>query len=138
MRELTRDQAGDLASRPKGEAAPRASQGLLAAGGIVAALGASSCCILPLVLFGVGASGAWIGNLTALAPYQPLFVAIAVAFLTFGFWRVYRQPKAACTDGSSCASPGSSRVAKIGLWTAAVLVLAAVTFPYTAPLLISL
>jgi mercuric ion transport protein len=90
------------------------------------------------VLFGLGASGAWIGNLTAMAPYQPVFVAVAVGFLTFGFWRVYRQPKAACAPGSSCARPGSSRIAKIGLWAATALVLAAVTFPYTAPLLITL
>ncbi len=43
---------------------------LVAAGGILGALAASSCCILPLVLvlFSVGISGAWIGNLTELAP----------------------------------------------------------------------
>ncbi|MBJ6128242.1 mercuric transporter MerT family protein [Microvirga splendida] len=138
MRSLTRAEARHLESRPASESAPRDSQGLLAVGGLLAALGASSCCVLPLALFGFGVGGAWIGNLTALAPYQPAFVAVAVAFLTFGFWRIYRQPKAACAPGSSCARPGSSRIAKIGLWTAAVLVLAAVTFPYTAPLLISL
>ena len=109
-------------------------QRLLAAGGILAALGASSCCILPLALFSLGASGACIGNLTALAPYQPFFVAAALGFLALGFWRVYRRPKMECVEGSSCARPGSNRMAKIGLWTAAVLVLAAVTFPYTAAL----
>jgi periplasmic mercuric ion binding protein len=31
---------------------------------------ASSCCILPLVLFGLGVSGAWIGNFTQLAPIR--------------------------------------------------------------------
>ena len=31
-------------------------------------MAASSCCTLPLVLFGLGVSGAWIGNLTQLAP----------------------------------------------------------------------
>ena len=50
-------------------------QNLVAAGGILGALAASSCCILPLVLFGLGVSGAWIGNLTWLAPYQPYFIA---------------------------------------------------------------
>jgi mercuric ion transport protein len=61
-------------------------------------------------------------------------VAAALGFLALGFWRVYRRPAAACTDGTSCARPRSSRMTKIGLWAAAVLVLAAVTFPYTAPL----
>src|SRR5258708_16920370 len=50
-------------------------QRLVAAGGILGALAASSCCIVPLILFSLGIGGAWIGNLTALAPYKPLFVA---------------------------------------------------------------
>lgn len=107
-------------------------QRLLAAGGVVAALGASSCCILPFALFSLGLSGAWIGNLTSLAPYQPLFIAAALAFLGLGFWRVYRRPSVACVEGSYCARPASNRIAKAGLWTATVLVLAAATFPYTA------
>ena len=124
---------------PRGNAVVPRSEGgqkgqkLAVVGGILAALGASSCCILPLVLFSLGVSGAWIGNLTALAPYQPFFIATAVAFLGFGFWRAYRRP-ATCSDEGSCARPGSSRVSRIGLWVAAALILAAVTFPYTAPL----
>src|SRR5262249_44543465 len=55
-------------------AGPRGPR-LMAAGGLVGALAASSCCILPLVLFSLGVSGAWIGNLTQLAPYQPFFIA---------------------------------------------------------------
>ena len=50
-------------------------QRLVAAGGILGALAASSCCIVPLILFSLGIGGAWIGNLTALAPYKPIFVA---------------------------------------------------------------
>ncbi len=116
------------------DAAQGAGNGLLAAGGIIAALGASTCCILPLVLFSLGVSGAWIGNLTALAPYQPIFFAAALAFLGFGFWRVYRKSASACADGSICSRPGSNRATKIGLWAAVVLVFGAVSFPYTAPL----
>ena len=41
-------------------------QHLIAAGGILGALAASSCCIVPLILFSLGIGGAWIGNLTAL------------------------------------------------------------------------
>lgn len=124
----------DAAGLQDHDAAPGTSNGMLAAGGIIAALGASSCCILPLVLFSLGVSGAWIGNLTALAPYQPAFFAAALAFLGFGFWRVYRRPASTCADGSACARPGSTRMTKIGLWAATGLVLAAVSFPYTAPL----
>lgn len=133
MNESVRTPPACAAGETSGETA-KAGYRLLAAGGLLAALGASSCCILPLVVFSLGVSGAWIGNLTALAPYQPIFVAAALAILAFGFWRVYRQPALACEPGSSCARPGASRNTKIGLWAAAVLVLAAVTFPYTAPL----
>ena len=72
-----------------------------AAGSILGAVAASSCCILPLVLFSLGAGGAWIGNLTALAPFQPLFVAVTLGFLGYGYWFVYRKPKAACAEGGS-------------------------------------
>jgi mercuric ion transport protein len=101
---------------------------LLAVGGILAALGAASCCVVRLVLFTLGVSGAWIGNLTALEPYQPVFAVIAVACLGYGFYLVYRKPKIACAGGSYCASPSSNLVAKIGLWTATVLVIIAPWF----------
>lgn len=107
-------------------------QKLAAAGGIAAALGAASCCVVPFTLFMLGVSGAWIGNLTALAPYQPIFAAVALGFIGYGAYLVYWKPKAACADGSYCARPASSRMAKIGLWSAGALVVIAVGFPYVA------
>lgn len=107
---------------------------LLAVGGILAAVGAASCCVVPFVLFTLGVSGAWIGNLTALEPYQPIFAVIAVACLGYGFYLVYHKPKIACAESSFCASPSSNLVAKIGLWTATVLVIIAVGFPRIAAL----
>ncbi len=106
---------------------------LLSLGGILAALGAATCCVLPFALFFAGISGAWIGNLTALKPYQPLFVALALGCLGTGFYLVYRKPKAAeCIEGSYCARPSSRRMTKIGLWAATVLIIIAVGFPYAA------
>src|SRR5260370_42366469 len=107
--------------------------GLMSLGGILAALGAASCCVVPFVLFTLGISGAWISNLTALAPYQPIFAAITIGFLGYGFYLVYRKPNAACADGSYCAKPSSGRIAKIGLWTATILVIVALGFPKLAP-----
>ena len=51
-------------------------QNAAAAGGILGAVAASSCCMLPLLLFTLGASGPWIGTLVRLAPYQPYFIAV--------------------------------------------------------------
>jgi mercuric ion transport protein len=108
----------------------------LAAGGVLGALAASACCIAPLVLLGLGITGAWIANLTALAPYQPLFVVITLAFLLAGFVLVYRKPKAACSTAGSCQRPISTRTTKIALWGATILIAAAIAFPYLAPLLL--
>lgn len=113
-------------------------QGLMAVGGLLGALVASSCCLLPLVLFGLGVSGAWIGNLTQLAPYQPLFIAATIACLGYGYWLVYRSAKVACADGEACARPLSNRLVQLGLIVATVLVVAAIGFDFLAPLLLDL
>jgi mercuric ion transport protein len=109
-------------------------QKLLAAGGVLGALAASSCCIVPLALFGLGVSGAWIGNLTRLAPYQPYFIAATGACLGGGYWLLYRSRKVACADGEVCARPVPNRVVKIGLILATVLVIGALAFDFLAPL----
>jgi len=56
-------------------------QELIAAGGVLGALLASSCCALPLTLFSLGVSGAWISTFTQLAPYRPCFFAATLALL---------------------------------------------------------
>lgn len=71
---------------------------VLAITSLLAALAASSCCILPVLLFSLGISGAWIGNLTQLAPYKPIFVVATLAFVGGGYWLVYRASKRACAD----------------------------------------
>src|SRR5216684_7159380 len=111
-------------------------QRLIAAGGILGALAASSCCILPLVLFGLGIGGAWIGNLTALAPYQPLFVAGTAGLLGYGFYLVYWKPRRACAEDTACVRPIPNRLVRLALWIATVLVIAAFAFNYVAPLLL--
>ena len=87
------------ATEPIGDASSQRSQKLAVVGGILGAIAASSCCILPLALFSLGISGAWIGNLTALAPYQPYFIAATLACLGYGYWLVYRRKNVACAGG---------------------------------------
>lgn len=106
--------------------------GVLAAGGLLGALAASTCCLLPLALFGVGVSGAWIANLTALAPYQPVFLSLALACLLAGFWLAYRRPVAACLEGEACTRPTPRRAVRVALWLATGLVAAALTVPPAA------
>ena len=109
--------------------------GWLAAGGIFGAIAASSCCILPLVLFSAGVGGAWMGNLTALSAYQPIFIGITALFLGYGFWLVYFKPKT-CAPGDACARPLPNRVVKFGLWSATLLVALALLWPLIVPLML--
>jgi len=115
----------------------RQRQSLMAAGGLLGALAASSCCILPLVLFGLGVSGAWIGNFTRLAAYQPYFLAATLAFLGYGYWLVYRSSTRACADGEACARPLSNRIVKTSLILATILVVAALGLDFIAPLFLN-
>jgi mercuric ion transport protein len=115
----------------------RRRQNLMAAGGLLGALAASSCCILPLVLFGLGVSGAWIGNFTRLAPYQPCFIAATLAFLGYGYWLVYRSSPRVCADDEACARPLPNRIVKMSLVLATVLVVVALGFDFIAPLFLN-
>lgn len=133
----------ELTATPRRDPAPAGSNAgnglglkLAAIGGMLGALAASSCCVLPLVLFSVGVSGAWIGNLTALAPYQPIFVAFTTAVLGVGFYRVYRARRA-CAEGDACARALPSRFVTAGLWLATVLIGVALAFPYLVSLFVA-
>ncbi len=107
---------------------------LAAIGSVIGAVLASSCCLAPLLLVTLGASGAWIGNLSALDPYKGYFSAITLIFLGLGFWQVFRKREIECEDGSFCATPTSGRITKSALIVATVLVIAALTIDWWAPL----
>jgi mercuric ion transport protein len=106
-------------------------RGALFAGGLAAIL-ASACCLGPLVLLTLGINGAWIGNLTALEPYRPVFIGAALVALFFAWRRIYR-PQQACKPDEVCAIPQVRVGYKVIFWTVAALVLAALAFPYVLP-----
>lgn len=106
-------------------------RGTLVAGGLAAIL-ASTCCLGPLVLIALGFSGAWIGNLTALEPYRPIFIGVALLAL-FLAWRQIFRPVAACKPGEVCAIPQVRTTYRLVFWVVVVLVLVALGFPYVAP-----
>jgi len=105
--------------------------GLIAA--ITAAVAASVCCIGPLLLVGLGISGAWISNLSAFEPYRPIFIILTFLFLGFAFYKVYRKPKIEnCEPGSYCANPKKDKINKAVLWSITVLILGMLIFPNVA------
>lgn len=106
---------------------------VLITGGFIGALLASSCCILPLLLVMLGVGGVWVGSLTALAPYQWVFLLIAIICLGAGFWQIYFVPKAACTEGAFCDRYTSSIAIKSILWIGTVLVVATIAINVLTP-----
>jgi mercuric ion transport protein len=107
-------------------------RGALLTGGLAAIL-ASTCCLGPLILVGLGFSGAWIGNLTVLEPYRPIFIGAALVAMFFAWRRIFR-PVETCKPGEVCAVPQVRRIYKLIFWVVAVLVLVALGFPYVLPL----
>ncbi len=65
--------------------------------GIMAAVGtgllASACCIVPLLLVTLGVGGAWVSSFTALEPFRPFFIGVAVVFLAWAAFREYRASR---------------------------------------------
>ncbi|AXE64129.1 mercuric transporter MerT family protein [Hyphomonas sp. NPDC076900] len=122
-----------MSDKTNGSGNDRRSSWLIA-GGVLGTFLASSCCILPLILISVGVTGAWIGQLTQLEPYKPVFMLIAAGFLAAGFWEVYFRKGKHCEDGSDCARPAPSWIKQVALWGGALIVFAALTIETWAPL----
>lgn len=106
-----------------------------AAFGIFGALAMASCCILPLVLFSLGATGVWIAQMGALYQYKWYFFAFAGGSLAYGFYKVYWRPPQNCRD-VPCARPVDQRFMKTSLWLATLIVATSLVFPYVTPYLL--
>lgn len=128
------DRVGDKSEPDSSQGPQSGAKGWFATGGLLGAVLASACCIAPLVLAVLGISGAWIGNLTALATYKPYFLGGAVLCLAGGFWQVYGRRRTECADGTTCVRPVSSRLTRSVLWVATGLVVLSATVNFWAPL----
>ena len=101
--------------------------------GVLAAIGASVCCVGPLVLLALGIGGAWIGNLTAFEPYRPLFIGLTLLFLGLAFRKLYLVPQT-CAPDTLCADPQTPKRQRLIFWSVAVLLLGLLAVPWFAPL----
>ncbi len=101
---------------------------LTVVGTVVAALGASLCCILPVAVAVFGVGSAALG--AKLEPLRPYFLVLTAAILGFAFYRAYRPEP--CEPGQACAVPANRRWQRILLWIVAAFALALTTFPYYA------
>jgi mercuric ion transport protein len=96
--------------------------------GAISALGASTCCVLPLALVSAGVGGAWIAQLRSLERFQWVFIALALAAFGYAFYRLYLRP-APCAPEAACASPKTRRNQRIAFWATLVAAKALIVFP---------
>ena len=85
------------------------------------------------MLLALGISGAWIGNLTALEPYRPIFIGLMLLFLGLAFRSLYLVPQV-CAPGTPCAEPQTSKRQRLTFWMVAVLLLGVLAVPSLASL----
>ena len=112
---------------------PISAKGTLIAG-LLAGLTASACCAGPLILLMLGISGSWIGNLSALEPYRPVFILVAIVFLGLAYRKIYRSAKVCPTD-AVCATRQGRQSQQIIFWITSLIVVLSIAFPWYGPLL---
>ena len=115
-------------------ASPASKAILAAAGSVAAAVGSALCCAGPLVAVALGVSGA--GLAATFEPLRPYFVAGTVLALGFGFVVLRGEEKRACEPGTLCASPIARRRMKWALWTATIVSIPLLTFPWWSKLVL--
>jgi mercuric ion transport protein len=102
---------------------------------VLAGLGASACCFGPLLLLGLGISGAWIANLTSMEPYRLYFTAVTLLILMFVFRKLYLIPQQ-CEEDSVCVKSNVIQNQRIIFWIVSVILIGMITFPYYAEYII--
>lgn len=99
----------------------------------LAAIGASLCCVAPLVLVTLGIGGAWIATLTQFEPFRPVLIALTLGLLGMAWRKLYRAP-AACDPGRPCASDAVRQRQRRIFWGVSMLLVILLAFPWYVPL----
>lgn len=101
---------------------------VLGVGVVLAAFGASLCCILPVAVAILGVGSAALG--ARLEPFRPWLAGLTVLLLGFAFYQTYKPQD--CAPGQACAVSASRRRNRIVLWIVAAVAIALMAFPYYA------
>lgn len=101
---------------------------LTAIGATVVALFDTLCCAGPVAVALLGVSGAVAA--ARFEPYRPYFIALSVALIAFGFWRLRRARRCACL------SPREARWLPRLLWLGTILTALVAALTVAQPLLV--
>src|ERR1700747_1615898 len=107
--------------------------------GTLTAIGASACCVIPLMLLTLGIGGSWLSSLSLLEPYRPLFIGATLLLLSFSFHRIYLAPRV--RDGSSSGGQhnghnGMKRL-RLAFWITSTVASGLIALPWLIPLFYS-
>jgi len=76
-------------------------------------------------------AGPGFGNLTALEPYRPIFVALVAVFMVMAWRRLYREPT--CAPGDVCAIPEVAARQRTIFWVVLAMVCLMAASPWLLP-----
>lgn len=102
-------------------------QSWLLAGGLLTALGASVCCLGPVIALALGATG--FAASSWFSAGRPYFLAVAFALLAGAWYLTYRRRRRECSEGAACAPDTGRRMPKIALWIITAIAVPAALFP---------
>lgn len=102
----------------------------------LAAIVASSCCVLPIIFVGLGLGSVAAVLIPTLAMLRPYLLAAAVLAVVVA-WIIYARRRQACASDAACDTVGPARRAPIWLVLASAIVLLALIWqPWIEPLLL--
>jgi len=104
----------------------------LGIGALLAAIGASACCVGPLLLLSLGIGGAWMSTLTSMEAVRPFFIILTLLFIWGGFMKLYLS-KEDCEEGAVCASNQVTKKQRTIFWLGSAAILLLLAFPWYAP-----
>lgn len=114
------------------ETPPKKELPWLGIGTTLAAIGASICCVGPLLLLSLGIGGAWMSALTSMASVRPFFILLTLGFIGLGYRKLYLISEN-CEANKACAVPEDKHKQQMIFWIGSALVLLLLAFPWYAP-----
>jgi mercuric ion transport protein len=105
----------------------------LGIGTALAAIGASICCVGPLLLLSLGIGGAWMSTLTSMESVRPFFILLTLVLVGLGYHKLYVLPDS-CEAGTVCALPEEKHKQRMIYWIGSALILLLLTCPWYPPI----
>jgi len=101
-------------------------------GAALSAIGASVCCVGPLLLLSLGVSGTWISSLTSFETVRPIFIILTLIFVGLSYRKLYLTDNN-CAKDEMCALSDSQQKQKLTFWVVSIFIFLLLAFPWYAP-----